>query len=241
MTKAAEQALMQRLKESKFLQQNSIFNSSSNPPPSTDSSDGSVEFPLKDSKPFQEFLDCTLVDLEVYLKAMDESIPRSALSADLDRRNQLLKRKREQNMQQMAGEKDEGEGEDDEEISSEYNGDDGYQSSSSSSSFGDPFDGDDGYEALEKGKKKNRPGQQARRQKWEQLYGQQANHLQQQQQQQQRNRQPAHRRSGQQPEQPVPESLHPSWEAKRRQRELMKGASSSTTTGTKILFGDDDD
>lgn len=106
-------------------------------------------------------------------------------------------------------------------------------------------------------KPKNRPGQQARRQKWIQLYGDNAIHLKIQNETAPRRlyssktieKRPSenlqHKPTYKTPAQAaaphmrrennlVPEQLHPSWEAKRKQKELI----ASGIKGTKIVFGE---
>lgn len=91
----------------------------------------------------------------------------------------------------------------------------------------------------------NRKGQRARRAEWEKLYGRQAKHLQQQQQQ----RHEGHYRSQQQQPQQQRQQhrlqqheLHPSWEAQRRQREILKEATTKgSVTNQRIKFVDDDE
>ena len=83
---------------------------------------------------------------------------------------------------------------------------------------------------LDKGApKRNRKGQQARRIEFEQRYGQDARHLQMPRQERPR---PIIQQSD--------EKLHPSWEAQRRQRDLLKMATSQRPVNQKIKFVDDE-
>ncbi|KXN72537.1 hypothetical protein CONCODRAFT_68943 [Conidiobolus coronatus NRRL 28638] len=103
-------------------------------------------------------------------------------------------------------------------------------------------------------KPKNRPGQRARRQKFEKLYGEQANHVKQQQQleadekkRKERLRKQHLLSKGKNPdkvskpaksEEKQPENLHPSWVAKQQQKALMANAFKSENSSKKITFDD---
>lgn len=85
---------------------------------------------------------------------------------------------------------------------------------------------------------RNRKGQRARRLEWERLYGKAAAHLQ--------KRPTAGGRPGAAakataatPAATATEKLHPSWEAQRRQRELLKAAASQKPANQRIKFVDD--
>ena len=75
-------------------------------------------------------------------------------------------------------------------------------------------------------RKKNRPGQRARRETWERLHGNNANHLQQQQQLINKRKQLR--------QQPT-EQLHPSWQAKKQQSKVVQ------FSGTKLSFDSDNE
>jgi hypothetical protein len=77
--------------------------------------------------------------------------------------------------------------------------------------------------------KRNRKGQHARRIEFEQRYGQDARHL-------QMPRQKRVESTVQQSD----EKLHPSWEAQRKQRDLLKMATSQRPVNQKIKFADDE-
>ncbi|ORY05332.1 hypothetical protein K493DRAFT_404374 [Basidiobolus meristosporus CBS 931.73] len=112
----------------------------------------------------------------------------------------------------------------------------GYQSS-------DPEDYED--EAFDKiyGKvKKNRPGQRARKMMWERIHGNNANHIKAQLAAEKQAAQEAKWRDQQtygdadrKPKRGAAEKLHPSWEAKRHQ----KNAAARPFQGTKITFDED--
>ncbi|KAJ1667153.1 hypothetical protein EV178_001646 [Coemansia sp. RSA 1646] len=86
---------------------------------------------------------------------------------------------------------------------------------------------------------RNRPGQRARRQKFEKMYGDEANHIKLRQKDKKTKRsfnysnastsQSAHKQDADS------DKLHPSWEAKKKQKEIMEQA--KNVKGTKIVFG----
>ncbi|KAJ2161232.1 hypothetical protein GGF46_001660 [Coemansia sp. RSA 552] len=108
----------------------------------------------------------------------------------------------------------------------------------------DDFDYDEKYDEefneIYNGKtQKNRPGQRARRKQYEEMYGKDANHIQ-LRLKEKKSRGSSAKRSAtaadsvpaKAPKQQEP--VHPSWEAKRREKELMEQAKS--VKGTKIVF-----
>ncbi|CEI96965.1 hypothetical protein RMCBS344292_11108 [Rhizopus microsporus] len=95
--------------------------------------------------------------------------------------------------------------------------------------------------------KKNRPGQRQRRKQWEELYGRKANHISEQYKQREEKRlaNPNYKPKKKQEKKPeikkAPvEPMHPSWEAKRQQQEMMsKALSGKVSSNNKIVFDDD--
>ncbi|KAJ2909754.1 hypothetical protein GGI21_001566, partial [Coemansia aciculifera] len=97
------------------------------------------------------------------------------------------------------------------------------------------------YEGVER---KNRPGQRARRQKLEQIYGKEANHIKLLTKDKKLRDKPSGRHSTSNSAAPKPtaataaaganEQMHPSWEAKRRQKEIL--AQAKQVKGNKIVF-----
>ncbi|KAL4216107.1 hypothetical protein AB4K20DRAFT_1877342 [Rhizopus microsporus] len=95
--------------------------------------------------------------------------------------------------------------------------------------------------------KKNRPGQRQRRKQWEELYGRKANHISKQYKQREEKRlaNPNYKPKKKQEKKPeikkAPvEPMHPSWEAKRQQQEMMsKALSGKVSSNNKIVFDDD--
>ncbi|KAJ2074315.1 hypothetical protein GGH13_001403 [Coemansia sp. S155-1] len=94
------------------------------------------------------------------------------------------------------------------------------------------------YEGVER---KNRPGQRARRQKFEQVYGKEANHIKLLTKDKKPRDKPKKHAptSDAAPSKPsatatTAEQMHPSWEAKRRQKEIL--AQAKEVKGTKIVF-----
>ncbi|RKP23687.1 BUD22-domain-containing protein [Syncephalis pseudoplumigaleata] len=117
-------------------------------------------------------------------------------------------------------------------------------------------------------KKKNRPGQQARRKMNEEKYGRNAHHVRKQMEEERsmrvprhaprhdhakrhaakplRSAAPSHQHGSSSSRQPPPKptvdaSSHPSWEAKRRQREQQAAMLRAKPAGTKIVFDDDNE
>ncbi|KAJ1944808.1 hypothetical protein GGF37_002013 [Kickxella alabastrina] len=88
--------------------------------------------------------------------------------------------------------------------------------------------------------RKNRPGQRARRQKFEKMYGKDANHVKlMEKDKKEKPRQPAPQFQKKPDNKPIApaaksEAMHPSWEAKIRQKKIMEQAKS--IQGTKIVF-----
>ncbi|KAG2174108.1 hypothetical protein INT43_004128 [Umbelopsis isabellina] len=123
---------------------------------------------------------------------------------------------------------------------------------------------DDKFDEIYGAPKKNRPGQRARREKWEKLYGEEAKHvkseLEAQKAREERklarqlkksasggNKAPLGKKRTNASEpgkktESVPEQLHPSWEAKKQQQDLMaKALSGAGGLGNKkIVFEDSD-
>lgn len=108
-----------------------------------------------------------------------------------------------------------------------------------------------GGEEDEEVRPKNRKGQRARRAEWERLYGSQALHLQvaapppkallpRPATTTQRPTRSAPPKSAAKADAPAATKLHPSWEAQRRQRELLKTAVSQRPANSRIKFADDD-
>ncbi|KAF7727229.1 hypothetical protein EC973_007841 [Apophysomyces ossiformis] len=96
--------------------------------------------------------------------------------------------------------------------------------------------------------KKNRAGQRQRRKKWEALYGNKAKHLEEEKSKREQQKimelvkkksKPAAKAKSAEKEQPA--FMHPSWQAKRQQQEMIAKAMSGQTTNKKIVFDDDDD
>ncbi|KAJ2864133.1 hypothetical protein GGH94_003127 [Coemansia aciculifera] len=96
------------------------------------------------------------------------------------------------------------------------------------------------YEGVER---KNRPGQRARRQKFEQVYGKEANHIKLLTKDKKPRDKPKRLSPTSDAATPKPaaaaaanttEQMHPSWEAKRRQKEIL--AQAKEVKGTKIVF-----
>ncbi|KAJ2459860.1 hypothetical protein GGF42_001202 [Coemansia sp. RSA 2424] len=95
------------------------------------------------------------------------------------------------------------------------------------------------YEGVER---KNRPGQRARRQKLEQMYGNEANHIKLLTKDKKPRDKPKKHFSASEAAAPKPataaagpsEQMHPSWEAKRRQKEIL--AQAKEVKGNKIVF-----
>jgi hypothetical protein len=75
--------------------------------------------------------------------------------------------------------------------------------------------------------KKNRPGQRARREKWEKKYGENANHL-------KKSKKVEITKSKK--EESRKEEKHPSWDARIKKREMEEKLIKSRGKGTKILF-----
>ncbi|KAJ1798375.1 hypothetical protein LPJ59_002538 [Coemansia sp. RSA 2399] len=105
---------------------------------------------------------------------------------------------------------------------------------------GDYSDGDDAAfkEIYGIGEPRNRPGQRARRQKFEKIYGDEANHVKLRQKDKKPKRTFSDDKAQGIRETPKPDTsadkLHPSWEAKRKQKEIMDRA--KHVKGTKIVF-----
>ncbi|KAI9591555.1 BUD22-domain-containing protein [Syncephalis fuscata] len=165
-----------------------------------------------------------------------------------------------------------------EDVASDEDEEKDWDSDISQPSYSDSEDDDDGEHRLKKDdedpepiidydisqglKKKNRPGQQARRKMNEERYGRNAHHvrkemeerrLTQQQQQHSRHAQPHPKKqkptafgtNNRRPQQQaatsqVDSSAHPSWEAKRKQKEQEAALLRAKPSGTKIVFDDDD-
>ncbi|KAJ2802883.1 hypothetical protein H4S07_004591, partial [Coemansia furcata] len=93
------------------------------------------------------------------------------------------------------------------------------------------------YEGVER---KNRPGQRARRQKFEQVYGKEANHIKLLTKDKKPRDKPKRHATTSDAATPKPaaanatEQMHPSWEAKRRQKEIL--AQAKEVKGNKIVF-----
>ncbi|KAJ2826214.1 hypothetical protein GGI24_002960 [Coemansia furcata] len=93
------------------------------------------------------------------------------------------------------------------------------------------------YEGVER---KNRPGQRARRQKFEQVYGKEANHIKLLTKDKKPRDKPKRHATTGDAATPKPaaasatEQMHPSWEAKRRQKEIL--AQAKEVKGNKIVF-----
>lgn len=177
---------------------------------------------LKASKVFSDFLKATVLDLTVYLKEMDEQTPYSEIKAEKQQRDQLLKRKKT-TVESKSETESEDEDEEDESIIDNV-------SYSGESEFSELHDDEDlpGYGV----KKKNRPGQQARRKMWEEKYGNAANHIVQQKQKQPKPK-PHYRES--KSERIDNANVHPSWEAKRKLKQQQLVAQPQ---GKKIVFDD---
>ncbi|KAI8375146.1 hypothetical protein BD560DRAFT_392845 [Blakeslea trispora] len=116
---------------------------------------------------------------------------------------------------------------------------------------------DEEFKKIYEGKKKpNRAGQQQRRKKWEEMYGRQANHVASAYKKREEKRladpnyRPKKKKPTPKPDQakkPMPaaataEPVHPSWEAKRLQEEMMSKALSgkAPAANNKIVFDDSD-
>ncbi|KAI8375977.1 uncharacterized protein BYT42DRAFT_572965 [Radiomyces spectabilis] len=100
------------------------------------------------------------------------------------------------------------------------------------------------YKGIEK---KNRPGQRARRQKWEEMYGDKAKHVQAEREKDQKAREEKAKQQvknkSQKPQIMAEdmETFHPSWQAKRQQQEMMaKALSGQGGANKKIVFDDTD-
>ncbi|KAG1407115.1 hypothetical protein G6F60_002438 [Rhizopus arrhizus] len=96
-------------------------------------------------------------------------------------------------------------------------------------------------------KKPNRVGQRQRRKQWEELYGKEANHVVAAYQKREEKRLANPDYKPKKVHKPTPsntapaEPMHPSWEAKRQQQEMMsKALSGKVTSNNKIVFNDDD-
>ncbi|ORE09193.1 hypothetical protein BCV72DRAFT_202203 [Rhizopus microsporus var. microsporus] len=95
--------------------------------------------------------------------------------------------------------------------------------------------------------KKNRPGQRQRRKQWEELYGRKANHISEQYKKREEKRlanpdyKPKKKQEKKLEIKKAPaEPMHPSWEAKRQQQEMMsKALSGKVSSNNKIVFDDD--
>ncbi|KAI8967453.1 hypothetical protein BDF20DRAFT_928362 [Mycotypha africana] len=112
---------------------------------------------------------------------------------------------------------------------------------------------DEFFQKIYEGKKKpNRPGQRQRRKQWEELYGKDAKHIQSEYEKREEKRRakpdykppkkkqaPAAHRTKAAPAASA-EPVHPSWEAKRMQEEIMsKALSGEGPKNNKIVFSDD--